>query len=95
MNTIYTEHTITTDFLPFIQSATSPYHVVDHCATKLLENGFEELSFKEAWNILPGHSYFTKPYGTTLFAFRIGNQLSNHTIFRIVASHTDHPGFRI
>lgn len=95
MNTYYTEQTITADFLPFVSSSTSPYHAVNNCVCKLLEHGFEELSFKEYWKLLPGHSYFTRPYDTTLFAFRIGKQMSDHTMFRIVASHTDHPGFRI
>ena len=95
MNKCYTENMITTDFLQFIGSATSPYHVVNNCAEKLFENGFEELNFNEYWELLPGHSYYTKPYGTTLFAFRIGKELSDAPIFRIVASHTDHPGFRI
>ena len=91
----YSENEITEHFLPFINQATSPYHVVNTCMTELSANGFEELNFQDTWNLIPGHAYFTKPYGTTLFAFRIGNSLSEHTNFRIVASHTDHPGFRI
>lgn len=95
MKSNFTKSTITEHFLPFINTATSPYHVVNTCIDELLENDFEELDFHKDWNLIPGHSYFTIPYDTTLFAFRLGSHISEQTIFRITASHTDHPGFRI
>lgn len=83
------------DFFDFIKKATSPYHVVKTCISQLKEHGFEQLDFQTPWKLIPGGRYYTVPYGTTLFAFTIPKEPSADTIFRITASHTDHPGFRI
>lgn len=82
-------------FFHFIEQATSPYHVVQTSAYFLKENGFLELDFTTNWSLAPNTAYYTKPYGTTLFAFRTPEKISVNSIFRLCASHTDHPGFRI
>ncbi|MDE7423806.1 MAG: M18 family aminopeptidase [Lachnospiraceae bacterium] len=84
------------DFLSFLKYATSPYHAILSCSAYLEESGFERLDFTNSWKLEPGMSYYTILYGTTLFAFQVGKQITEeYSKFHIIASHTDHPGFRI
>lgn len=85
----------TKHFFDFVSNATSPYHVVQTSIDFLKEKGFTELDFTTNWSLTPNTAYYTKPYGTTLFAFRTPENITTDSIFRICASHTDHPGFRI
>lgn len=90
------QNKITTEFLSFLNTATSPYHTILSCVSYLEESGFTCLDFTSPWKLTPGSSYYTIPYGTTLFAFHIGNELTKESVkFHMIASHTDHPGFRI
>ena len=85
----------TFDFFKFIEKGTSPYHVVKISEELLNKNNFKKLDFKEHWTLSPGKKYYTTPYGTCCFAFSIGNDLNDTSIFRITSSHIDQPGFRI
>ena len=71
--------------LPFLQKATSPFHVVQESTSFLKQNGFEELHMGDMWELQTGGHYYTTIYGTTLFAFTIGKEieLSNNPIFHI------------
>ncbi len=82
-------------FLEFIENATSPYQVVATAIEKFEKEGFLPLEFGSSWKLEPGCKYYTKPYDTTLFAFCMPKRISNQTKFRMSASHTDHPGFRV
>lgn len=82
-------------FLDFIQKATSPYQVVTTAIDTLEKEGFLSLEFGSSWNLVSGGKYYTKPYDTTLFAFRMPEQISDQSRLRMCASHTDHPGFRL
>lgn len=79
----------------FIKKATSPFHAVKESITILDANNFKCLDIKKPWDLEKGKSYYVSPYDSSLFAFTIGNELGNDSDFRICASHTDHPGFRI
>lgn len=84
------------DFLSFVNHATSPYHTILSCCSYLEKSGFTSLDFTNSWKLIPGKAYYTILYGTTLFAFYVGKQISEErSKFHIIASHTDHPGFRI
>lgn len=85
----------TNSLLQFIKKATSPYHVVKEGITLLEKHGFEKLDLKTPWTLQKGGCYYTAPYDTCLFAFIIGGGIDHTPSFRIGASHTDHPGFRI
>lgn len=82
-------------FLDFIQKSTSPYQVVETIIEKFEKEGFIPLDFGSSWDLKRGCKYYTKPYDTTLFAFCVPQQISNNTKFRMCASHTDQPGFRL
>lgn len=82
-------------FLDFLKKGTSPFHVVEQCCQILEENQFTQLEFDQSWQLEPGKSYYTKPYGTTMFAFHIGEDVKNDGSFHIASSHTDYPCFRV
>jgi aspartyl aminopeptidase len=83
------------ELLSYIKTATSPYQVVEEGIKTLKESGFEEVKMKESWKLKAGGAYYIKPYGTSLFAFTIGEDWKAGQNLRIAAAHTDHPGFRL
>jgi aspartyl aminopeptidase len=40
-------------YLDYLNGSITPYHAVDITAKKLLENGFQELSFQSKWSLEP------------------------------------------
>ena len=80
------------NLLDFIDNSTSPYHTVKTGAARLQKAGFTELTLDEVWALAPG-DYFVNAYGTTLFAFHIGENLRDS--LRIASAHTDFPAIRI
>ena len=83
------------NLLDFTNSSPSPFHAVENSCNILKKAGFEELVFSEEWNLKKGGSYYTRLYGTTLFAFKIGTALDDSHTFRLAAAHTDYPCLRI
>lgn len=88
--------------IDFLTNALSVYHASDYIIKKLNETGgFTELKTDEAWKLEPGHGYYVCPFGTTVIAFRTGSAAASMGMpdkqdkLRIIASHTDHPGFRV
>ena len=78
-----------------IQKSTSPFHTVKTAKEQLLEVGFTELEIGNTWKLEKGKSYVTTQYGTTLFAFYIGDDFKKEDGVRMAAAHSDFPGFRI
>jgi len=87
--------TTATDLLSFIKKATSPYQVVEEGIKLLSEASFQEIKLKDHWKLEKGGAYYINPYGTSLFAFTVGEEWKEGQNLRIGAAHTDHPGFRI
>lgn len=83
------------DLIKYISKATSPFHVVLQSVEMLKEAGFEELDMRNPWSVVKGGKYYVVPYGTTLFAFTVGEQVSSQQSFHIAAAHTDHPCLHI
>ena len=96
--------------IDFLTNALSVYHASDYIIRKLNETGeFAELKTDEAWKLEPGHGYYVCPFGTTVIAFRTGSAAASESMtdtacqeasyepdrLRIIASHIDHPGFRV
>lgn len=88
--------------IDFLTNALSVYHASDYIIKKLNETGgFTELKTDEAWKLESGHGYYVCPFGTTVIAFRTGSAAASMGMpgkqdkLRIIASHTDHPGFRV
>ena len=78
--------------IKYIKGCTSPYHTVDTSLQLLLDSGFTELSLEEPWNLTSGN-YVVNVFGTTLFAFHIGEDY-RHSL-RIASAHTDFPAIRV
>lgn len=85
------------ELLAFIQCSTSPFHVVEESAKRLLHAGFQELKPAASWRLAAGGRYFLRVYGSTLLAFVVGEKpLKSHgTPLLMAAAHTDFPCFRL
>ena len=82
---------ISENLLKFIKESPSPYHAVIEGEKMLCANGYIQLSMTEPWDLKKGENYYVKPYGTTLFAVSIGENVTSQQSFHIGAAHTDHP----
>ena len=85
------------ELLAFIQCSTSPFHVVEESAKRLLHAGFQELKPADSWRLAASGRYFLRVYGSTLLAFVVGEKpLKSHgTPLLMAAAHTDFPCFRL
>lgn len=84
------------ELFTFINKSPSPWHTVETSAEMLVREGFEEIQWQERWKLEKGKKYFTKVYGSSVFAFTIGTDFGNNgNRLRISAAHTDFPGFRL
>ncbi len=81
--------------LEFIEKAVSPFHTVEAVKTELTAAGYEEIFMQDTWELKRGASYMVAPYGTSIFAFSIGEDFTKEDGFRIAAAHGDFPGLRI
>jgi aspartyl aminopeptidase len=81
------------ELLAFLKAGTSPYHVVQVSAAMLAQAGFRELKQADAWGLEAGQAYYTRVYGSTLIAFRIGNHPDGD--LRLATAHTDFPCLRV
>lgn len=80
--------------LSFFDKNPTAYHVCDSVRNILLDAGFEELLESNKWNIKPGGDYFVCRNGSSIMAFRVGNDVSDYS-FNVAAAHTDSPCFKI
>ena len=83
------------DLIDFIFASPSVFHVVENVVKILLKNGFKELKHTENWRLGKGGKYFVKKNDSALVAFVLGNGQPERDGFRLVAAHTDSPGFRV
>ena len=81
--------------IDFIGKSPSNYHAVENVRALLIENGFTELSLRERWNIEKGKKYFTRRNDSSVVAFVAGNGELERDGFKLIASHTDFPNFKI
>lgn len=81
--------------MQLLDNGTSGVMAVKEAEKQLLEAGFEELRFSDAWGLTEGGKYYMKHHDTTMFAFTIGKQMKFRDSFRIAAAHTDFPCLRI
>lgn len=85
----------TSKLFSYIKAGTSAYHVVAHSRQLFLDAGFKELHLKETWELTRGGKYFCMPFGTTLYAFTIGDACDFSNGIRIGGAHTDFPAIKI
>lgn len=88
-------HDLAKDMLNFIDASPSPWHAVSSVEQRLKSQGFTQLQETQAWQLLPGGSYFVIRGGASIIAFTLGQQSIVDTGFRIIGAHTDSPGLRL
>ena len=82
------------EMLSFIDGNPTAYHTTAAVRDILLKAGFAELLESRKWALEPGKDYFVCRNGSSIIAFRMGDQLENYS-FNVAAAHTDSPCFRI
>ena len=83
----------TEKLLDFIEKSPTAFQAVDEMQKRLTENGFEVLSEKEYWKLIPGGKYLVTRNNSALIAFCIPEKESR--VFHIMAGHSDSPSFKI
>ena len=78
-----------------LRAGVTPFMCVEECMRRLSEQGFENLDYEAAWNLVPGGKYMVNHHGTTLFAFTVGKEWKAGDMLRMAAAHTDYPCLRI
>ncbi len=79
--------------MKLIKDSPSCFHVISNIKSILSEQNFIQLSEKEKWQLEPGNSYFVIRNSSSLIAFSIPE--SSVDSYRIIASHSDFPCFKI
>lgn len=83
------------ELIDYIYASPTAYHAVKNASLLLQRSGFTEIKEEEPWNLEKGGKYFIVKNQSALIAFIVGSEnLENHG-FKIIAAHTDSPGFRI
>ena len=83
----------TKELLDFIKKSPTAFHAVEEMQNRLTEKGFQVLSEKEHWKLVPGGNYVVTRNHSALIAFTIPEKESWK--FHIIASHSDSPSFKI
>lgn len=83
----------TEKLLDFIKNSPTAFQAVDEMQRRLIDRGFEVLSEKEFWNLVPGGKYLVTRNHSALIAFCIPEKEGR--VFHIMASHSDSPSFKI
>ncbi|MBU5482298.1 M18 family aminopeptidase [Blautia sp. MSJ-19] len=83
----------TRKLLEFIRKSPTAFQAVEEMKNRLTEQGFEELSEKEHWKLVPGGKYLVTRNHSALIAFCIPQ--TEVWKFHIMASHSDSPAFKI
>jgi aspartyl aminopeptidase len=83
------------DFFGFMKKATTSVQTVDAIRERLDAEGFIELEMNEPWTLNASGKYYLTPYPSMLVGFTIGSGQFPTNGVKMIAAHTDNPGFRI
>lgn len=81
--------------LDFLDNSPCNFLAVASIREMLVANGFTELNLCDKWQLSSGGKYFTTKNDSAIFAFTIGHTPIAETGVKIIAAHSDSPGFRI
>ena len=85
--------TINESLFTFLEKSPSAFHAVLNTCDLLKKAGYKELKETEAWSLKQGGKFFVTRNDSSVMAFRLPKgKLSS---FRIAASHSDSPVFKI
>ncbi|EPX73143.1 aspartyl aminopeptidase Aap1 [Schizosaccharomyces octosporus yFS286] len=86
------------EFLKFVNSSPTPYHVTKNLAEYYNSHGFQYLSEKQELSpslLKNGKSYYVVRNQSSIVAFSIGGKWKPGNGFSIIATHTDSPTLRL
>ena len=86
---------LTASLLDFLDKSPTPYHAVNHMATRLDDEGFEQLPEGEPWSLQAEKRYYVIRGGSSLVAFVTTQQAPEEAGIRMVGGHTDSPCLKI
>ena len=81
------------ELIAFIEKSPTSFHAVKTMGDMLDGEGYIKLEEKDRWQLVPGGRYYTTRNGSALIAFSLPQ--GELTGFRIIASHSDSPSFKI
>ena len=84
---------INEQLISFLQASPTAWHAVENLADILKKDGYCELKETEDWQLTSGGRYLVRRNGSSVIAFQVPEGESRS--FRITASHSDSPAFRI
>ena len=79
----------------YIAEGVSAFQVIAHTARLLREAGFVQLPMKASWRLEAGGRYFVTPFGTTLYAFTLGEESPLDGRPLLSGAHVDFPAIKI
>ena len=82
-------------YFEFMKEATTAVQSVDAVKKRLNAKGFEALALEDVWQLNSSGKYYVSTAPTMLVAFTIGSDAFISKGFKMIAAHTDNPGFRI
>lgn len=82
------------ELVEFIRRSPSMFHTVDTLRSYLDAAGATYLPEGEPWRVERGGLYYTVRNGSSLIAWRVGEQLESYH-FQMCASHTDSPTYKV
>ena len=89
------EKSLAKDLLRFIEVSPTPYHAVAEMKKRFYSLGYEELKEIEPWRLHLGGKYMVSRNGSSLLAFRLGNNPPEESGFKIIGAHTDSPHLKL
>ena len=90
-----TDVDLSKELCSFIAQSPSMFHTVASIAKRLDDAGFKRISEGDAWRVGPGDCCYVVRNGSSVIAFRIGQDVTADAPFQMAASHTDSPTFKI
>ncbi len=79
----------------FLDAGVSPFHAVAAAEALLQQQGATYLPEQQAWQLVAGEVYYTKRNGSSILAFQMPAQAGAIRGYRMAASHSDAPTWRV
>ena len=83
--------------IDFIHRCPSMFHTAATIGARLDQAGFTYLPESDAWDVVPGGSYYTTRNGSSVIAFRVGEDALDPSTyhFQMTAAHADSPTYKV
>ena len=88
-------HPSANELIKFVDASPTPFHAARTIITALEKAGFSELSWGDAWSLVPGGRYFVQRNGSSVIALVVGSRPAHEMGWRIAGAHTDSPALRL